>query len=109
MTYDFPISPLLSVWGAYDPVRPVHNPMATFFPQPYVHDVFTWVNQEPMHSYRPPNLRHEFEAFLEDSLMRHELEADAAPQQRLIVGTSGSGLSEEKISKHLHVSTALMV
>ncbi|KAI3730423.1 hypothetical protein L1987_61593 [Smallanthus sonchifolius] len=119
--YGFRVTPLPSPWIGHE-VIPVRYTMATFYPRSveYVDDLAILntmrVNQEPMHLYtqipylhRRPALMHPFEAFLEDSLMRHELEADAVAQQRLIVGTSGSGLSEEKISKHLHVSTALMV
>ncbi|XP_076913773.1 putative E3 ubiquitin-protein ligase HIP1 [Bidens hawaiensis] len=43
---------------------------------------------------------HEFEAYLEERLMMVDLERQLNPS------TSGSGLSEEDISTHLHVYTA---
>ncbi|KAD2804500.1 hypothetical protein E3N88_37877 [Mikania micrantha] len=51
------------------------------------------------------SLMREYEALLEESLIMQELEDDPALQQ-LTAGTNGSGLSEEEISKHLHVYTS---
>ncbi|KAK9061994.1 hypothetical protein SSX86_019178 [Deinandra increscens subsp. villosa] len=72
-----------------------------------------WVNQQPMHhslylrnqymSYPTPEDTSFDPSFvLEESLVMDELESSLA-QQQVIDGTSGSGLSEEKISEHLHV------
>ncbi|KAI3817050.1 hypothetical protein L1987_10837 [Smallanthus sonchifolius] len=114
--YGFRVTPLPSPWIGHE-VIPVRYTMGTFYPRSgeYVDDVAILnipntmrVNQEPMqitYVHRRPALMNPFEAFLEGRLIRHELEADAAAQQ-LTAGTSGLGLSEEKISKHLHVYTA---
>ncbi|KAF5768891.1 putative transcription factor C2H2 family [Helianthus annuus] len=121
--YSVPAFPVPAEWVVmYDQVNtPAHyTMMPMFYPQPvqYVNDVAIlntmWVNQEqhPMHSYFqnqnyvPYNrLIHEFEAFLEERLMRIEQEAGPALQQ-VNAGTRGSGLSEEEISEHLQVYTA---
>ncbi|KAD2804506.1 hypothetical protein E3N88_37883 [Mikania micrantha] len=58
-------------------------------------------------AYNESNLIREYEALLEESLIMQELEADPALQQ-LTARTNGSGLSEEEISKHLHVYAGTM-
>lgn len=78
-----------------------------------------WMNQDPMqYSYTPipyqtPQaaflnsshfLVHPTEAYLQELLMMHE--ADLGQQQLTTNNTGGSGLSKERVSKHLHVYTA---
>ncbi|KAL8265862.1 hypothetical protein R6Q59_003206 [Mikania micrantha] len=57
-------------------------------------------------AHHQSSLMREYEAFLEESLIMQELEADPEPQRLTARTSRGSGLSEEEISKHLHVYTA---
>ncbi|KAJ0742939.1 putative transcription factor C2H2 family [Helianthus annuus] len=116
--YVVPVFAVPTEWMVYDQVNtPAHYTVPMFYPQPvqYVDDIAIlntpdamWVNQEqhPTHSYAQnqyvpyDHVIHEFEAFLEERLMRIEQEAGRALQQ-VNAGTSGSGLSEEEISEHL--------
>ncbi|KAJ0475866.1 putative transcription factor C2H2 family [Helianthus annuus] len=121
--YVVPVFAVPTEWMVYDQVNtPAHYTVPMFYPQPvqYVDDIAIlntaddmWVNREqhPTHSYAQNQyvpydpVIHEFEAFLEERLMRIEQEAGRALQQAN-AGTSGSGLSEEEISEHLQVYTA---
>ncbi|KAI3730424.1 hypothetical protein L1987_61594 [Smallanthus sonchifolius] len=108
-TYGFPVSPGHAPFVPYDQLRSVHYAQ-------YVDDVAVlntmWMNQEtynasytPINPYVPygrPGGALSDSLLLEERLIMQELEADAAAQQ---LTTSGSGLSEEKISEHLHVYT----
>jgi hypothetical protein len=95
--YGFPMHPIPLRWGVHDQYHhmiPVPFPMG--FPRSTDAAILAnmLVNQQPM--------LHPFEAFLEERLMTHESETNRA-QPRQTASPGGSGLSEEKISEHLHV------
>ncbi|KAL8218493.1 hypothetical protein R6Q57_021866 [Mikania cordata] len=112
-------------WVLYHHPAP-YNTMPIFNPYYMAYDhygasIFNTPNTPMMNPYVPfhqthedvfladaynESLMREYEALLEESLIMQELEADPA-LQRLTARTShGSGLSEEEITKHLHVYTA---
>ncbi|KAF5810400.1 putative transcription factor C2H2 family [Helianthus annuus] len=103
---------------------PAHYTMMPI-PVQYVDDVAIlntmWVNQEhPMHSYfqnqnyvpyPPPEETSFFNTFdsltLDETSIMQEIEEEISALQGVVAaGTSGSGLSEEEISEHLHVYSA---
>ncbi|KAJ0715300.1 putative transcription factor C2H2 family [Helianthus annuus] len=103
---------------------PAHYTMVPI-PVQYVDDVAIlntmWVNQEhPMHSYfqnqnylpyPPPEETSFFNTYdsltLDETLIMQEIEEEIFALQGVVAaGTSGSGLSEEEISEHLHVYSA---
>ncbi|KAL8224294.1 hypothetical protein R6Q57_019769 [Mikania cordata] len=104
-------------WVVYD--HAPYNTMPIFNPY-YAPSVFNPPNVYPhalyhqtledvfLHDAHNQSLMTEYEALLEESLIMLELETYPEPQ-RLTAGTSrGSGLSEEEISKHLHVYEGTM-